>query len=82
MTVSLDQMIKVGPSQIAVLSDRTVKVIHCNGVVFFTGRKHPVAVLIKQGAALNAFALEGNPITREHVENLCPGAWRTVLDAR
>ncbi|WP_390913761.1 hypothetical protein [Pseudosulfitobacter sp. SM2401] len=81
MTVSLDQMINVGPSRIAVLSDRAVKVIHSNGIVFFTGRKHPVAVLIRQGAALNAFGLEGNPMTREHVENLCPGAWRTVLDA-
>ena len=81
MTVSLDQLINVGPSQIAVLSDRAIKVIHSNGIVLFTGRKHPVAVLIKQGAALNAFDLRGNPMTREQMENLCPGAWRAMLDA-
>lgn len=82
MTVSLDQMIIVGPLRIALLSDSVIKVIHSNGVVFFTGRKHPVAVLIRQGAAMNAFGLEGNSLTREYVENLCPGSWRTVLDAR
>ena len=81
MTVSLDQMIRVGPLRIALLSDRAAKGIHSNGVFFFTGRKHPVAVLIKQGAALNAFDLRGNPMTREQMENLCPGAWCTVLDA-
>lgn len=82
MTVLLDQMLKIGQSRIAVLSDRAVKVIHSNGVVFVTGQKQPVAVLIKHGEALNAFELEGNPMTREHVEDLCPGAWRTMLDAR
>ncbi|MGJ5620087.1 hypothetical protein [Sulfitobacter sp. MF3-043] len=82
MTVSLDQIIKVGPLRIALLSDRAVKAIHCNGFVFFTGRKHPVAVLIRQGAALNAYELDGHPLTRAHVEKLCPGAWRCVRDAR
>ena len=82
MTVSLDQMITVGPLRIAVLSDSAVNVIHSNGVVFFTGRKQPVAILIKQGAVLGAFGLDGGSMTREHVENLCPGAWRTALEAR
>lgn len=82
MTVSLDQMITVGPLRVAILSDRTIQIIHTSGSIFGTGRKHPIAVLIRQGAALNAFGLDGNPLTREQVENLCPGAWHTVLDAR
>lgn len=81
MTVSLDQMITVGPLQIAVLTDCTINVIHRHGIVFFTAHKRPVAFLIKQGEALSAFDPEGNPMTREHVENLCSGAWRTTLEA-
>jgi len=82
MTVSLDQMIRVGPLRIALLSDRAVKGIHSNGVFFFTGRKHPVAILIKQGATLTVFGPNGDPMTREQVENLCPGAWSATLEVR
>lgn len=80
MTISLDQIIEIGPLRIAMLCERDVKVVHGDGVVFFVGRKTPVAVLIMQGAALNAFEPEGNPMTREHVDSLCPGVWRTLLD--
>lgn len=81
MTVSLDPMITVGPLQVTMLSDSTVTARHRNGMVFVSGQKRPVAVLIKQSAALAAFGPEGNPMTRENVELLCPGAWRTASEA-
>ena len=82
MTVTLDQIISVGAFQIAALTDCAVKVMHNDGVVFFTGRKQPVAILIKQDGALSAFGVDGNPMTREQVDELCPGAWQTALSAR
>lgn len=82
MTVSLDQVITVGRLKIAVLSDCTMTANHRNGAVFISGQKRPVAVLIKQGAALIAFEPEGDPMTRERLEKLCPDAWRTAMEAR
>ena len=82
MTVSLDQTIKIGPVRIAALSDCTMTANHRNGAVFVCGQKRPVAILIRQGAALIAFGPEGDPLTRKHVEKLCPGAWRAALEAR
>lgn len=82
MTVALDQKITVGPLQITVLSDCTTTTRHTNGSVFVSGQKRAVAILIKQGAALTAFAPEGKQMTREQVDNLCPSAWRIVLEAR
>ena len=82
MTVFFDQMIAVGPLRIIALSECTIKVHHIEGTVFITGQKKPVAVLIARGMALTAFAPDGIPMTREHVEKLCPGAWLTAKGAR
>jgi hypothetical protein len=82
MTVTLDQIVSVGSLQIAALTDCAVNVIRSNGVVFFTGRKHPVAILIRQDGALSAFRPDGDPMTREQVDELCPNAWQTALSAR
>lgn len=72
----------MGPLRIVALSDSTVAASHCKGCIFCTGQKRPVAVLIKHGKALTAFGPEGMPMTRAQVETLCPGAWRTALEAR
>jgi hypothetical protein len=81
MTVSLEQIISVGPLQIAVISDCTITANHRNGAAIITGRKQPVAILIMQRKTLKAFGVNGNPMTRNHIEHLCPGAWRTALEA-
>lgn len=82
MTVTLGRIIELGPLRIVALSDNTVAASHCKGSFFGTGQKGPVAVLIKQGKVLTAFGPEGMPMTRAQVETLCPGAWRTALEAR
>lgn len=82
MTVSLDQMITVGPLQIAVLSDCTISANHTNGAVFVSGHKQPVAILIRRGTAMIAFGPRGDPMTRKQVDILCPNAWRMAQEAR
>lgn len=82
VTFALGQMLHVGPLQIVALSECTIAANHGKGTIFVAGRKRPVAVLIRHGKTLTAFGPEGMPMTSEHVEKLCPGAWRTALEAR
>lgn len=82
MSVSLDQMISLGAVQIAVLCDCAVDAYHTDGATFVSGQKRPVAILIRQDMTLTAFSPQGDPMAREHVEHLCPGAWHRVLEAR
>ena len=81
MSVSLDQMIKVGPWRIMVLSECRIIANQNNGAMFASGCKQPVAVLIRHGAALSVFGPQGNSMTRAQVETLYPGVWRRALDA-
>jgi hypothetical protein len=80
MTVSLDNMIKLGPLRIMALSEREITANHSNGAIFAYGQKRPIAVLIRRGDALDVYGLQGDPMTREQVETICPGAWRAALD--
>ena len=82
MTVALDQMVTVGPSRITVISECKLTANQSRGAVFICGQKRPIAILIKQGATLDAFGPDGNMMTHEQVENLCPGACRAALEAR
>ena len=82
MTVRLDKGRQLGPLQIMALSECAVTAKHGRGMVLIAGQKRPVAILIKQGMVLTAFGPEGMPMTREHVETLCPGAWRSALEDR
>ncbi|MEP1329929.1 hypothetical protein [Pseudophaeobacter sp.] len=81
MTVSLDQIVTVGPLRIAVLSDCRVSTNHTKEVLLFAGQKKPVAVLIKHNTTLTAFGVDGTPMTRDQIEALCQGAWRAVSQA-
>ncbi len=82
MTVELDPMMAVGPLRIAILCDRKITVNYCKGTIFGVGQKRPVAVLIAQGMEMSASGPDGTPMTRSDIEQLCPGAWRTALEAR
>ena len=82
MTVALDQMMTVGPLRIMVISECKVTAYQGHGAVFLTGHKRPIAFLIRQGAALDAFGLDGEAMKPKQVETLCPGAYRTALEAR
>lgn len=80
MTVTLDQVITVGPLRIAVLSDCTITANHRNGAIFVSGQKIPIAVLIRQDSALTAFGADGMPMTRDQIDKLCPDAWVKALE--
>jgi len=82
MTVALDQMVTVGPLRIMVICECKVAAHQSEGAIFASGHKRPVAILIRHGAALDAFGLEGDAMTPKQVETLCPGAYRTALEAR
>lgn len=82
MTVMLDKMKQLGPLHIMALSEHAVTAKLGKGMALVVGQKRPVAILIKQGKALTAFGPQGMPMTREQVETLCPGAWRTALEDR
>ena len=81
MTHSLDQILRIGPFKVAALTSTKITSNHTRDMVTIFGHKIPVAVLVWHGVNVQAFKPDGAPMLQEDIENLCPGAWRDVLDA-
>lgn len=81
MTLSLDQILQIGPFKVAALSRTKVTPHHSNSAATIFGHKTPVAVLVRHGDNVQAFKTDGAPMLQEDIEILCPGAWQDMLNA-
>jgi len=79
MTLSLDQMLRIGPFGIVALANTTVTVNYTQKAATVFGHKSPVAILLRHGATLQAFSPDGAPMSKDDIEKLCPGTWHRVL---
>lgn len=79
MTLSFDPPQQIGPIRVVALTRIRVAANHTKKALTVFGYKSPVAILIRQGAILEAFGPEGAPMSRDDIERLCPGAWDSLL---
>lgn len=74
MTVELETGLRVGGRTVAALVRRSVRSHGGRRGLSAWIDKRPVAILIVEGAGARAFDIQGNPLSLDEVERLCPGA--------
>jgi hypothetical protein len=73
MSLALDTPRQVGRLRVAALAERQAGAVPLGGAVLATGRKHPVALVVADGAGLWAVDLRGWRLAPAALEAACPG---------
>jgi len=82
MTLRLDPPRAVGALRVAALCEYGAGAYIWAGATFFSGSKHPLAILVLRGRQLDAFDLEGSPLDLAELEKRCPDLRNDMLKAR
>ena len=72
MTIALDNIIALGATRIAAITERTVTPISGIGGAAFHCQKRPIAILIHAARTTRAFDVEGAPVSVEDLTRRYP----------
>ncbi len=74
MTVTLENPVVMGETVVAALVRTSISQRQSERHVAVTGDRTPIALLVSRGERITALTPQGDPLTRMHIEDLCPGA--------